>query len=180
MPKKKTEQNPADEAYGREGEQKFWDADLVKEFADKLIREYHPELMLARIAYVYREKAGNKAGRPVRGTVRKVGGVMQHLTDLDFVVEVAYDLWNPMMGDQREALIDHLLERMTSEENDDGSVTWKVREPDVHEFATILGRRGAWNEDLQTFCGVVQRGVDVPGMVQSVIDAAGDDILIPN
>lgn len=154
---------------------KYQDAESVEAVAKRLIPNFHPEIAGANVRYVFRDKAGMKAGRPVRGTVKKVGGIMRYITELDFIVEVALDQWNPLSAQQREALVDHLLERMTGEEDPEDAgapYKWSVREPDVNEFASILRRHGAWNEDLQTFVGVVSRGVDIPGMVQSVVDAA--------
>lgn len=151
----------------------YADAEAVEEMATDLIRNYHPELATASIRYVYREKAGSKGGRPVRGTVRKVSGVMHFITNLDFIVEVALDQWNPLPEQHRRALVDHLLERMTGEEDPEDAgapMKWKTREPDVHEFSTILRRHGAWNDDLQTFVGVAQHGVDINAMVDSVTD----------
>jgi hypothetical protein len=154
---------------------KYQDAEIIESFAKRLIPNFHPEIATANVRYIFRDKAGMKAGRPVRGTVKKVGGIMRYITELDFIVEVALDQWTPMSVQQREALVDHLLERMTGEEDaeDAGApMKWSVREPDVNEFASILRRHGAWNDDLQTFVGVVSRGVDIPGLVQSVVDSA--------
>lgn len=147
--------------------------DTLIEMATDLIRNYHPELATASIRYVHRSKAGSKGGRPVRGAVRKVSGVMHFITGLDFIVEIALDQWNPMPDQGRRALLDHLLERMTGEEDPEDAgapMKWKTREPDVHEFSTILKRHGAWNDDLQTFVGVAQHGVDINAMVDSVTD----------
>lgn len=168
--KKNTEEAEAEGSSGPG----FADAESVAKLASELIPHFHPEIATATIRYIFKEKAGMKAGRPVRGVVRKVSGIMHFITELDFVVEVALDQWNPLSEDQRKALVDHLLERMTGEEDPDDAgapMKWSVRDPDVQEFASILRRHGAWNDDLQTFMGIVPRGVDIPGMVQSVVDA---------
>lgn len=151
----------------------YSDAENVEQMAIDLIRNFHPELATANIKYVFKEKASMKAGKPQRGVVRKISGLTKYLTGLDFVVEVALDQWNPLPDHHRRALVDHLLERMFGEEDPEDAgapMKWKLREPDVHEFSTILRRHGAWNEDLQTFVGVASHGVDINGMVDSVTD----------
>lgn len=166
--KKAAEEQDNDGSGGGTG---YAEAEIVGEMALDLIRNFHPELATANIRYLFREKAAMKNGRPVRGSVRKVSGVMLYLTELDFVMEIALDQWNPLPDQHRRALIDHLLERLTGEEDEEngGAMKWKTREPDVHEFTSILRRHGIWNEDLQSFCGVVQHGVDINSMVDSVV-----------
>ena len=62
-------------------------------------------------------------------------------------------------------MVDQLLERCTAEENDaDGSMDWKVRDPEVHEFATILQRYGAWHDGLRTFVEVA-KAIDLDTLV---------------
>lgn len=137
-------------------------AEAVEELARSLMGSYHPELSTARIKYLFQEKAANKGGRPVLGKVQKCSGLLEHFADCDFIVIVAQDKWNDLESSKRVALVDHLLERCTGEEDpeDPGAdMVWKTREPDVHEFATILKRYGAWTEDLQGFCAIAQ-GLD--------------------
>jgi len=143
---------------------KYTDAESVEALAKELIPVHHPEIASANMRFVFRTKAGTKNGRPVMGAVKKVSGVMKYLTDIDFLVEVAMDVYNTLSGEQRRALVDHLLERCTGEEdaNDAGAnMKWKVREPDVHEFSSILSRYGAWNDDLMAFQNVLQQGLDI-------------------
>jgi len=130
-------------------------AESVESIANQLLPSLHPELATARLGYVFVDKASMKNGHPVRGVVRKVSGVMEFLVEKDFVIEVALDQWNELSDIQRRALVDHLLERCTGEEDEDnGSMKWKMREPDVHEFTSILRRHGAWNESLAGFVSV--------------------------
>jgi hypothetical protein len=44
-------------------------------------------------------------------------------------------------------------------------MTWVIREPDVHEFSSILRRHGAWTEDLTGFVSVAQ-SVDLSFMLE--------------
>jgi hypothetical protein len=144
-------------------------AESVEMFAQRLIPMYHPELATARIKYLFVDKASMKGGRPVSGKVRKVTGALEYLLECDFLVEVALDQWNEKSAEQRQALIDHLLERCTGEEDEKtGDMNWTTREPDVTEFTAILRRHGAWNDDLAGFASVAKT-VDIDSMVEDVV-----------
>lgn len=130
-------------------------AELVEELANTLIPSLHSEIATARIAYVFTTTEPKKDGRPVLGKVTKVAPLWSFLTNYDFVIEMPLKYWNDMTLEQRTAALDHLLEQCTSQENEnDGSLKWIKREPEVKEFGTILQRHGAWREDLVGFCGI--------------------------
>jgi hypothetical protein len=145
-------------------------AELVETMATGLIPLFHPELATARFKYVFVDKASQKNGKPVRGKVRRITGILDFLIDTDFLMEIALDCWNEMQDSQRKALIDHLLESCTGEENeeDGGAMKWGVREPDVQEFAAILRRHGAWHEDLAAFTTIAKE-IDVDTLVQETV-----------
>jgi hypothetical protein len=133
------------------------DAEAVQSLAESLISSHHPELATASFRYIFKEKAGTKGGKPVSGNVKKVSDVDKYLIEgnPDFILIVPMDLWNEMDSSKRTALVDHLLERCTGTEDDKtGEMKWSTREPDVHEFATILQRHGAWNDALDSFASV--------------------------
>ena len=146
----------------------FDDAESVQALATSLIPNYHPELATARIRYIFCEKASMKGGKPVLGKVRKISGILEFMTDTDFVMEIPTDRWTDMPQEQRRALVDHLLERCTGEEDEeDASATmkWSMREPDVQEFSSILRRHGAWNDDLAGFASVAKE-IDLEAIVE--------------
>ena len=148
----------------------YGEAENVEKIALNLIPMYHPELATARLRYVFVDKASIKNGKPVPGKVRKVSGVLEYLLSSDFMLEIGLDQWNEMNEGQRSALVDHLLERCTGEENeDDGSMKWSMREPDVQEFATILRRHGAWNDDLNAFASVAKQ-IDIEEIAAEVTE----------
>ena len=147
----------------------YSNAENVEAAAQQAIPMFHPHLATARISYVYVDKAGMKNGRPVLGKVRKVSGVLEHLLEKDFLIEVALDTWNDLADTQRQALVDHLLERCFGEEDEKtGEMKWSTREPDVQEFSTILRRHGAWNDDLAGFVSVAKT-VNVDEMVADAV-----------
>jgi hypothetical protein len=146
-------------------------ADSVQEIAESLIPAYHPEIATARIEYVFVSEASKKNGRPVLGKARRVSGVLEYLLEKDFMIEVALDCWNEASNHERTALVDHLLESCTGEEDDSengtGEMKWSMRTPDVQEFTSILHRHGAWNETLQGMVDVAQR-LNIESRVQEV------------
>jgi hypothetical protein len=130
----------------------YEEAASVSSIAGGLIPNYHPELATARIHYVFINEATQKGGHEVLGKARKLAGYQLWALEKDFVVEVALDKWNELSEPQRTALTDHLLERCFGEEDEEsGEMKWKLREPDVQEFSTILERHGAWHESLVGF-----------------------------
>lgn len=130
----------------------YTSAESVESIAGGLIPNYHPEIAGARIMYSFVSEASKKNGKEVLGTAKKLSGFNEWALEADFVIIVALDKWNDLTENQRTALVDHLLERCTGEEDENsGEMKWKMRDPDVQEFPTILHRHGAWNEDLQGF-----------------------------
>lgn len=141
-------------------------AESVQAVAQSLMATYHPELATARISYLFIDRVPKKGGRELLGKAVKVSGRWQELTELDFIIEVSLPKWQELTDDQKTALVDHLLERCSGEENEeDGSYTWTLREPDVQEFSTILQRHKNWNESLTSFVQVAQ-SLDIAEIVR--------------
>lgn len=147
---------------------KTWEeaTDTVGTIAGGLILNYHPELSTARISYVFVSEASSKGGHELLGRVKKLAGFLEWAIDADFVIEVAADKWAELEPNQRTALVDHLLERCTGEEDEKtGEMKWKVREPDVQEFSSILDRYGAWHQQLAGFVSIAKR-VNLDGLLE--------------
>jgi hypothetical protein len=126
----------------------FAEFEAVEEIAGDLIANHHPDLVLARIRYICRNKAAKRGGRPVPGGVYKMGGKYEYLVGCDFVIEVALEVWNDFNINQRKAIVDHLLSRCVGEEQEDGTMKWKLRPPEVQEFPEVVERHGQWNDEL--------------------------------
>ena len=149
--------------------------DSIESVANGLIPQYHPELTSARMEYIFVDKASKKSGKEVLGVARKVGGVHEFLIEKDFLIVIALDKWNELNEGQRLALVDHLLERCTGEEDETtGEMQWKCREPDVQEFASILERRGVWHPDLVAFVTVAQQ-INIDGLVEEETENVTED-----
>ncbi len=135
----------------------YSDAESVKEYADNMVANYHPHLATARMKYIFREKAAMSGGLPKPGTVRRITGALEHLLELDFLVEVGLDLWNTLSEQARRGLVDHLLTHCQGVEDEQtGKMVWKLRQPDVKEFSEVLQRNGSWHEGLSNFVSVAQ------------------------
>lgn len=144
--------------------------DTVGSIAGGLIPNYHPELSTARMNYVFVSEASKKGGIELLGRVKKVSGFLEWVLESDFLIEIPMDKWNELEEHQRTALIDHLLERCTGEEDEKtGEMRWRLREPDVQEFSSILDRHGAWNNQLAGFVSVAKR-VNIDGFIEEEVE----------
>lgn len=151
--------------------------DTVGFIAKGLIGNYHPELAEARILYIFVSEASKKGGVELYGRVKKVSGFNEWYMEVDFIIEVAADKWNELDASQRTALVDHLLERCTGEENEKtGEMSWKIREPDVQEFESILNRHGAWHSTLAGFVSVAQK-VNMTGLIEEEEQDLNDEVV---
>ena len=75
------------------------------------------------------------------------------------------------------ALVDHLLERCTGEEDEKtGDMKWSIREPEVQEFATILRRHGAWHIGLTSFVEVAQ-SIELDEVIQEEAEIDIEDLV---
>lgn len=145
----------------------YSEAETIENMAGNLIANFHPELASARIFYVFVSEASKKGGQEVLGKSKKLSGLVEWALEYDFIVEVAEDKWKELDGKQRTALVDHLLECCTGVEEEDsgGVMKWSIREPEVREFASILGRHGAWNSQLVGFT-TVAKTINLEGFIQ--------------
>jgi hypothetical protein len=152
----------------------YSESETIATIAKNLIPGYHPELATARLKYAFVDKGSTKSGRPVLGKARKLSGISQFFIDCDFIIEVAEDTWNELTENKRTALVDHLLEHCTGEEDDKtGDMVWVLRTPDVEEFTSILRRHGAWNETLSAFASVA-KAIEIEDMVDDIVMSSSE------
>lgn len=143
-------------------------SDTLGSLAGQLIPNYHPELVTARIAYLFLDKAVKSGSQLIGGKAYKVSGKWEFMTNLDFVIEVSLPYWREASEEKRTAIMDHLLEYCSAEEQEDGSMKWLVRKPDLVEFSTVVGRNGAWNDAVENFVTLAQ-DLDVGNIIDSVV-----------
>ena len=149
----------------------FGYAQTVEDVAARILPTYHSELVSAKIKYVGVDKASKSNGRVVLGKASRLSGMNELLAEANFVILVALDEWNKMDDRKRTALVDHLLEQCTGEEDDrnGGAMKWKMRKPDIHEFTSVLNRHGAWTDELSGMVEVAQR-LNIEARAQEVVD----------
>jgi hypothetical protein len=112
--------------------------------AEDLIKKDHPNLVEARIAFVFQDEATQSDGRFELAKTSKVPPKMQPMMEYDFLVVIAKDRWGALSSNAREALIDHELCHCGGDDLNG----WKMRHHDIEEFREVLERHGAWNAGL--------------------------------
>jgi hypothetical protein len=113
------------------------------------------ELKAGRIAVLMHEKASEKHGTVVYGTLKKAPSLLALLTDkafkYDFVLSIAADRWQNNLDDaQRMAVIDHLLCGLTPKLNETtNEIKYEIRPPDVQMYLREVELHGIWWPDSQ-------------------------------
>lgn len=129
----------------------FWKAPEVEDIIQRFM-QYHPELIGANIACIFKEKASMSDGRPIVGKISKVSPRYQPLmTDsFDYLIEIGSDAWLELDNAQRDAWVDHILEHAYGQENENtGEMAWKLRTPEFVGFPCIINRHGiGWMSGL--------------------------------
>lgn len=112
--------------------------------ANRVITRHHPDLLDAKVGFIFQDEASKKDDKYVLGSATKVTDKQRSVgLDLDFIVTVAMDMWQELDQNQREALIDHELCHC-----DFRMGYARMRGHDFEEFACIVERYGLWKPDL--------------------------------
>ena len=148
-------------------------AQEAKPIAEDLVRQHHTHLATAKIGYLFREKASKKGGKIVWGTASKFppkyqaffaraekpeGAVPDGATKEDeeyqFLIELAWDVWQTLDNAKKVALLDHELSHCWGEEEEgekdgkSGGMTWSIVSHDFEEFGDVIRRNGLYHEAL--------------------------------
>lgn len=122
----------------------YWIATEVEDIVEAY-RKYHAELIGARIACIFKEKASTSDGIPIIGKISKVSEKNKVLMaePYDYMMEIGADAWQELNNAQKEAWVDHLMEHAYGEENDQtGDMAWKLRKAEIRCFPSIIARHG--------------------------------------
>ncbi|MDD3906515.1 MAG: putative metallopeptidase [Candidatus Omnitrophica bacterium] len=137
----------------------YTDADKeVMPFIAEGIRIHHTHLANARIKAIFREKHMSSKGRTVAARAIKSGAIMRYLAGIDFIIEVAQDVWMTVDDKMHKAIIDHELCHC-GWDNDKNEPY--IIPHDLEEFSAIVERHGLWCKGLQTFGAAVQLSLNV-------------------
>lgn len=140
----------------------------------------HADLDGCRIEYVFIDKAPKSKGRFVWGRARRIGGLPAFIAGAHpidelfvaprpfFVVEISWNIWLYLDGDQRKALVDHELCHCRAELNDDDELVLSMRPHDFEEFRGVIDRNGLWNS------GSTQLGATIADQLVLAIDSVTD------
>jgi|WetSurMetagenome_2_1015567.scaffolds.fasta_scaffold234266_2 hypothetical protein len=126
-------------------------SDEVVDLANELIANHHSALAGAEIAYVMKQKATPaEAEQGLVCTAKKITPLMSVLCgEKDFVVLIAYNLWNELSSDHQRAMLDSALCSCSARIEDgdfvlgdDGHPIWTIKNYDVVAHSEILMRYG--------------------------------------
>lgn len=126
-----------------EGEN-YLEAPQVAKLGTLIRQACHAATSAARIEYVFR-KEWSRRDKPELGKITQAQGLLRYLADVDYVLQVNWTIWKDLSPKASLALIDHLLETAYA---DPESGTWKIRDPDICEFVSIIDRWGSWSDEL--------------------------------
>jgi hypothetical protein len=142
----------------------------VIHFAESLIKEFHPILQEARIAFVFRSEAQKQGSRIILGQCSKVPAKMHPYLEYDYLIWLSEADYMAMDDLAREALIDHELCHCKL-----GINGWTIRPHDIQEFTDVIQRHGIWSPDIRA----VKNAIDtyemetLPGLIMGTLDRMG-------
>jgi hypothetical protein len=121
-----------------------------------MINEHYAHLKPAQIAYVMKQRDPDVDPKPPKqprmgkqrmaARARLVPQLYRLLTGYDFIIEADEVLWDMLLLEQQEAVVDHELCHCARDENG-----WYIRDHDVQEFAEIIERHGLYHRKLEEF-----------------------------
>lgn len=116
--------------------------DLVRKVRD----EHHPSLLGYWIAVVGRPKAASHQGKVIVAKVQLASDLVQVVAEqpAEAVIVVGMDVWANRSPAEREAIIDHELYHLVSDEGE-----LRVIGHDMEEFGAVIRRHGLWSTGLQ-------------------------------
>lgn len=118
-----------------------------------LVKTLHPHLINREIGYLFRESMQSR-GSVTLAKASKVGGKLEHFSNLDFLIEVNWEQWKVLGVRERVALIDHELSHFDVDAERDTPV---ILPHDLEEFTSIVRRWGAWRPAI---CHLVKAAED--------------------
>lgn len=136
----------------------LWRADAdVTDLAMDIIKTNRPELAVTEIVYIFREKAGKKAGKTIIATARKVATKenvvhsFEGKPDVVFVVEIGADAWQELSPEQKRAVMHHELCHCGFEESESGDMVPTIIPHDIEEFSAVVETHGFYMKDVVDF-----------------------------
>jgi len=136
------------------------DADLEK-LGKEIINKHRPMLGHLKIQYMFRSEASISDDKVIAGRCIKVDDRNRTIHAYDFIIEIAYDLWETATDEFKEALMDHELGhcglRVNPDDEQDilyddaGRPKTYIKTHSIEEFEEVLERHGAYHKNLRQF-----------------------------
>jgi len=132
--------------------------DSIKRLVDALYVEHRTDLDdIPNIICIFRAKALFSAGKVTIASIKKVSEKENLIhsyydghEDIDYVLEIAADIWPGLNVIQKEAVLMHELQHIDQTmKNDD--IKWGLRKHQIEEFASVLNRYGLYMSDIKEF-----------------------------
>ena len=121
----------------------------------------HSEIKDFSVLFLFSDPPASVKGKIQLGKTSVPSGITAYLLgeiygkETDFLVEICEKTFEAMSDSQREALLDHELEKCTTGGKDGDQPS--IRGHDVEEFSAVLKRRGAWMPDLEGFVNIAKQ-----------------------
>jgi hypothetical protein len=131
------------------------------QLAHELIKKYHTKASGAAVAYIFKAKHAETAGKVVLGTCAKQSPKSKLLHGWDYIIELAWDFWCALNQTQREAMLLHELMHIDWDED-----VWKIQPHSVEEHTEVIEAYGLWKPDLQAFARAIMELEDGGGQMR--------------
>ena len=126
----------------------------LQEIAKKLMD--HPDGVLglcnlANIAYLFREEAKKRDGKPVLWEMKKASDEVRGLVqeEIDLILTIPADEWEKLDETDQEALVHEALCSINVKEDEkSGGTKFSVVKPNFQGYRENLRKYGAWREDF--------------------------------
>ncbi len=156
--------------------QPYCPASEVEAMAKELIREYHPHLQEASIAYLFRTGSWKNRGQVVTGKALAAPQMWRHISSYDLVLIVNQTIWANLERKGQRALLDHELSRFTAPKKDRaGNLRWELQEQDLKEFSQVIKRHGICIGNPQTLMELAGK-MDLKALEESAKEQFGESL----
>lgn len=132
---------------------------VVVSLMRKVIDEHHDHLQHAIIGVIFRDTPAKSKGKTVLAKAKTIPAWLRaysYFENMDFLIEIAEEIWRDLSRDQQEALIDHeLCHCKIDMENERPFIVGH----DIEEFKEVIDRHGFWNSDLLGATKTMERAI---------------------
>jgi hypothetical protein len=152
----------------------------VENIANRLIRQYHPELLECSIAYYFTTAAAVCKPQKCNPALRY--GYSTHLPGCpkaavnegpDFLFWVNSEEWEFLVPGQQEPFVDHRIEHIGREPAKDSGIRWILKPHSIEEMEATVQRFGRYSYAVKRFGQILQPELDL--VVQESAPHASDE-----